>query len=145
MGSKEIKHHYAGVLLVTTSGRMIGQQRDDKIGIDNPGQVATFGGTVEAGESYKAAAWRELITEETNIDIPLDKLELFFEDVSWRQLTSEYEARHFYFVTIDEKDLETLEVYEGKGWAEITGSDDPRLVEAWRVVIQRYLEFSKQF
>ncbi len=32
---------------------MIGQQRDNKVGIDNPGKVATFGGTVENGETYR--------------------------------------------------------------------------------------------
>lgn len=62
-----IEHHYAGVLIETEDGRLIGQQRDDKPGIDNPGRVGTFGGTVEKGEDPKQAAWRELVQEETNL------------------------------------------------------------------------------
>jgi 8-oxo-dGTP pyrophosphatase MutT (NUDIX family) len=136
---KRKKHHYAGVLLVTSSGKLIGQQRDDRPDIDNPGKVATFGGTVEAGEDYSFAAWRELVQEETNLTNPESEFELFFEDESWRPLTSEWEARHFYKVIISDETLENLEVYEGKGWAEILGPDDPNLVDAWRKVIEAYL------
>jgi 8-oxo-dGTP pyrophosphatase MutT (NUDIX family) len=109
MNDPEITHHYAGVLVVTKSGKMIGQQRDDKPGIDNPGKIATFGGTVEEGESYRYAAWRELVEEETNLNIQEESLELFLEDTSWRPLTSEWEARHFYKVIIDDTVLDTLE------------------------------------
>jgi 8-oxo-dGTP pyrophosphatase MutT (NUDIX family) len=139
MKSQEVSHHYAGVLLVTESGKLIGQQRDDKSGIDNPGKVATFGGTVEKGESYRYAAWRELVEEETNLKVPESELELFFEDTSWRPLTSELEARHFYILFINESQLLNMEVYEGLGWAEIEGPNDPKLVDAWRVVIKKYL------
>ncbi len=84
-------HHYAGVLLITNNGKMIGQQRDNKVGIDTPGKVATFGGTVKNGGTYRFAAWRELVEEETNLTTPEDELNLFFEDKSWRPLTSEWE------------------------------------------------------
>ena len=124
---------------MTESGKLIGQQRDDKSGIDNPGKVATFGGTVEKGESYRYAAWRELVEEETNLKVPESELELFFEDTSWRPLTSELEARHFYILFINESQLLNMEVYEGLGWAEIEGPNDPKLVDAWRVVIKKYL------
>ena len=140
MGNGNDIHHYAGVLLVTNNGRLIGQQRDSKPNIDNPGKVATFGGTVEKGEDYRYAAWRELVKEETNLNMPEDSLTLFFEDKSWRPLTSEWEQRHFYYARIDEKDLDSLKVYEGQGWAEINGADDPKLVEGWRVVIKGYLD-----
>lgn len=136
----KIPHHYAGILLVTNTGRLVGQRRDDKPDIDNPGKIATFGGTVEVGESYRYAAWRELVTEETNLKASESGLELFFEDTSWRPLTSEWEARHFYKLLITEEQLSTMEVYEGQGWAEIKGPDDSRLVDAWRVVIKEYLD-----
>ena len=139
MNSQEITHHYVGILLVTESGKLIGQQRDDKPGIDNPGKVATFGGTVEEGESCRYAAWRELVEEETNLQVPESELELFFEDTSWRPLTSEWEARHFYKLLINERQLLKLEVHEGQGLAEIKGPNDPELVDAWRVVIEEYL------
>lgn len=140
MSTREIKHHYAGVLVVTENGKMIGQQRDDKVGIDNPGKVATFGGTVEDGEDYRFAAWRELVKEETNLTSPEDELILFYEDESWRPLTSEWEARHFYVVKISDEQLKTLKVYEGQDWVEIKGSDDTNLVDAWRNVIEAYVK-----
>ena len=139
MSSQENAHHYAGILLVTESGKLIGQRRDDKPGIDNPGKVATFGGTVEEGESFRYAAWRELVEEETNLKVPESELILFFEDTSWRPLTSEWESRHFYKLLISESQLINMEVYEGKGWAEIEGPNDPKLVDTWRVVIGKYL------
>lgn len=92
------KHHYAGVLIVTDASRLIGQQRDNKPNIGNPGKIATFGGTVEAGEDYLHAAWRELVEEETNLIIPITSLEHLIEDISWRPLTCEWEARHFYLL-----------------------------------------------
>lgn len=137
--SKDIEHHYAGVLLVTETGKIIGQQRDDKPGIDNPGKIGTFGGTVETGEQYRYAAWRELVMEETNLKISEDDLKLFLEDTAWRKLTKRREVRHFYFAQINSADLDNLEVYEGQGWAEIQGSDDPQLIEEWRPVIQKFI------
>lgn len=144
----DIEHHYAGVLLVTNSGKLIGQQRDDKPDIDNPGKVGTFGGTVEPGEQYRYAAWRELVKEETNLKLGEDALKLFLEDTAWRELTEEWEGRHFYYASISDDDLDSLEVYEGQGWAEIEGADDPRLIELWRLVIQKFIVFRtvpKQF
>ncbi len=143
MAIGKTKHHYAGILIITQSGRLIGQQRDDKKGIDNPGKVATFGGTVEEGEDYRHAAWRELVEEETNLNIAEDELELFLEDKSWRPLTAEWEIRHFYKVFITDEELEKMKVYEGRGWAEINGVDDSNLVESWRKVIEHYLKVSK--
>ncbi len=142
MEDPNITHHYAGVLLVTDTGKIVGQQRDDKPGIDNPGRVATFGGTVEDNEDYRHAAWRELVEEETNLNIPEESLKLFLEDKSWRPLTSEWELRHFYYAKISEKDLEKLKVHEGQGWAIIKNEKDPNLVDAWRNVIQKYKELN---
>jgi len=108
-----IKHHYAGALLVTNSGEIIGQQRDDSPGIDNPGKIGTFGGTVEPGEQYRYTAWRELV-EETNLQLDEDILKLFLEDTAWRELRQE--------------------------WAEIQGADDTQLIELWRPVIQKLID-----
>jgi 8-oxo-dGTP pyrophosphatase MutT (NUDIX family) len=135
-----IEHHYAGVLLETEDGRIIGQKRDDKPGIDNPGRVGTFGGTVEPGEDPQSAAWRELVQEETNLALDKSDLHLFLEDTAWRKLTQEEEARHFFFAPITDEQLDKLEVYEGQGWAEISGPDDPLLIDLWRPIIKTYLE-----
>lgn len=135
-----ITHHYAGVLLVTKDGRMIGQQRDDIPGIDNPGKVATFGGLIDPGETPLQAAVRELVAEETNLLRTPDQLTLFLEDVAWRDLTSEWAGRHFYYTHITDEELANLEVHEGQGWAEIMNEDDKDLVDTWRVVVKLFRE-----
>jgi 8-oxo-dGTP pyrophosphatase MutT (NUDIX family) len=137
----DIKHHYAGVFLVTNDGSIIGQQRDDKPDIDNPGKIGSFGGTVESGEEYRYAAWRELVKEETNLQLSEDDLKLFLEDTAWRKLTNEQEARHFYYARINNDELENLKVYEGQGWATIQNPNDLRLVELWKPVVQKLTDY----
>lgn len=140
MNLDKIKHHYAGIIIETEDGRIIGQQRDNIPGIDNPGKVGTFGGAVEVGEGPRQAAWRELVQEETNLKIDIDALRPFLVDVAFRNLTNEQEVRHFFSVTISDEQLESLKVYEGQGWVEIAGSEDTRLIDLWRPVVRAYLE-----
>lgn len=136
----EIKHHFAGVFLVTESGKVVGQKRDDKPSIDNPGKVGNFGGTVEEGEDPLHAAWRELVQEETNLKIEKSSIKHLMDDVSWRKLTGEWEVRHFYYAYIKDSDLAGLEVYEGQGWAYIDGPDDPNLIDNWREPVAKLFE-----
>ena len=133
----DIQHHYAGIIIITESGKFVGQRRDNKPTIDNPNLIGTFGGTVEESESPREAAWRELTQEETNLIIDIDTLQFLFEDISWCKLTDEWEVRHFYLVRINDKELNNMEVYEGQGWAYIEGPDDPDLIELWRPVIHK--------
>ena len=126
-----------GVFLVTTSGRVIGQQRDNKITIDNPGMVGPFGGNLEPGEDASMAAWREITQEETNLVATQDDFKPFHQDVAWRKLTGEWVVRHFFWLAIDDAALESLEVYEGEGWYVIEGVDDPRFIATWRPVLER--------
>lgn len=135
-----IKHHYAGVIIETENGRIIGQQRDDIPGIDNPGRVGTFGGAVKPGESPQQAAWRELVQEETNLKLDIEALKPLLVDTTFRSLTNEHEARHFYSVKITDEQLNLLEVYEGQGWVEISGPEDPLLIDLWRPVIKAYVD-----
>lgn len=138
--AKDIEHRYAGVLLVTESGKIIGQRRDDKPTIDNPNKIGTFGGTVEAGETPIEGAWRELVQEETNLKLHLQDLKPFWDDVAWRELTQEWEARYFYYAEIMNQDLDTLEIYEGQGWAYIDSQADPDLIDLWRPVVAKLFE-----
>lgn len=140
---KDVDHHYAGVLIVTESGKLVGQRRDNKTNIDNPGKIGTFGGTVEPNEDPRQAAWRELTQEETNLSIEPSSIEPLFEDVAWRELTKEWEARHFFVARINDTDLAGMEVYEGEGWAYINGSDDPDLIELWRPIIKKTIEVTQ--
>jgi 8-oxo-dGTP pyrophosphatase MutT (NUDIX family) len=136
----QVAHHYAGVIIVTESGRIIGQQRDNKPSIDNPGKIGTFGGSVESGEDFLQAAYRELVEEETNLTLTRDDLRLFWESVEWRPLTSEWEGYHIYTVTIPDAALETLEVYEGQGWAEVTDPHAETITVPVRPIYAKFIE-----
>ncbi|HSW99959.1 MAG TPA: NUDIX domain-containing protein [Patescibacteria group bacterium] len=136
----DVDHHYAGVFIVTESGKIIGQRRDNKPTIDNPGKIGTFGGGVEKGENPRQAAWRELTQEETNLHVELDAIELLFEDVAWREFTKEWEARHFFVTRISDSMLADMEVYEGEGWVYIESHEDPDLIELWRPAIKKAIE-----
>jgi 8-oxo-dGTP pyrophosphatase MutT (NUDIX family) len=124
---EDIHHHYGGVFLITPDKKVVGQHRDDKVGIDNPGRVGPFGGAVEPGEEPLTAAWRELVKEETNLSIPKQDIHHLCDEVAWRELTEEWEVLHCYYTYIDQRELENLDVYEGQGWKYITGPDDPQL------------------
>lgn len=137
---KNIKHHYAGTFLLTESGRIIGQKRDDKPDIDNPGKVSTFGGTVEPGETPVMGAWRELTKEETNLVLDINSFKSLFSDVKWRELTQEWEVVHFFVTNISDLQLKKLEIYEGESWVYIDSSTDPDLIESWRPIIARAIE-----
>ena len=60
---------YSGVFLVSRSGLLLLQLRDDKPDITHPGGVCTFGGGIEPGETPLEAALRE-IEEETELVLP---------------------------------------------------------------------------
>lgn len=132
---QDVEHQYAGVFLVTESGKIVGQRRDDKPTIDNPNKVAAFGGTIETGETPVVAVWRELTQEETNLTVSQEDIHTLSQDVEWRELTGEWEGRHFFYANIHDRDLQTMEVYEGQGWAYINGKDDPDLTDTWRPVV----------
>lgn len=136
--ASEISHHYAGVFLVTDTGKIIGQQRDDKPTIDNPNRIGSFGGGVEFAENPHKTAWREL-KEETNLNLKPQDIQPYFEDIAWRKLTEEWEVRHFYFARISDKQLSTLEIYEGKGWAHIRSPDEALLIELWREPVSQLI------
>lgn len=124
---QDIKHHYAGVFLITPDKRVVGQHRDNKPQIDNPDKVGPFGGTVEPGEAPLQAAWRELVQEETNLNLPTNKIHHLCDEVAWRELTKEWEVLHIYYAYITQEELDNLNVYEGQGWAYISGPDDPNI------------------
>lgn len=131
-----VSHHYAGVFLVTESGDILGQLRDDKPGIDMPGRVGTFGGAMEPeDETPLHGALREL-AEETNLEIDPFEVVHLTTSIGWRVRTEEWEGRHIFYMTIPDDAVSALEIYEGQGWTVITGSDDPRLIDDWCEFVQ---------
>lgn len=125
---------------MTESGKIIGQKRDNKPDIDNPGKIGTFGGTIEAGETPVFGAWRELTQEETNLVLDINSFKSLFTDVKWRELTNEWEVVHFFTVKISDDQLNNLEIYEGEDWVYINGYDDPFLIESWRSIFKKAIE-----
>lgn len=72
-------HRFSGVILVDPRGWILLQERDEHAPID-PEKWGLAGGHVDPGESFEAAAHREL-EEETSIRLELGGLDLFDEFV----------------------------------------------------------------
>jgi 8-oxo-dGTP pyrophosphatase MutT (NUDIX family) len=131
-----ISQHCAFVFLVTPSGKIAGQHRDDIPQIDNPGKIAAFGGKIENGENAITAVLREL-EEETSLRIASSDFIYFLNRISWRPHTGEWEVQNFYYTLVEESALADMQVYEGQGWVYIDGPRDPLLVDSWRPVVQQ--------
>lgn len=127
------EHHYAATFVISQSGRIIGQLRDDKPGVTSPGQIGAFGGRVNSGEDYLTAAWREL-NEETNLGVAKQNLVHILDD----EIIFEGKviSRHFYYTVVPDSATESLKVYEGQGWIYIKGPNDPKLVPSFREALK---------
>ncbi len=77
---------FAGIFLVDRRGWILMQERDEFPRID-PDKWGLAGGHVEPGESYEAAAAREL-EEETGVVLPAGQLRL------WREFVVDHRASH---------------------------------------------------
>jgi 8-oxo-dGTP pyrophosphatase MutT (NUDIX family) len=138
-----IKHSYAGVYIVTKSGKVAGQHRDNKPNIDWPDKIGPFGGAIENNEAPVQAAWRELVLEETNLHITVDELRPITSYVAWRTMTKEYETLNFFYIVVDDETLQSMEVYEGQGWSYISGSEASNLTETTREAVKALFEILK--
>lgn len=103
-------HRFAGVLLVDRRGWLLLQERDEHPAID-PERWGLVGGHVDPGESYDAAAVREL-AEETGVRLPPDAL------ARWRVI----EVFHEVYDSVDEMavyaagcDLTDADIVVGEG------------------------------
>ena len=103
---------FAGVLLSDLRGRLLLQERDEHAPID-PERWGLPGGHVEPGESFAAAAPREL-EEETGLVLPEGTLEL------WREFVVDHRASHgtwdrmqVFTATVDLDD-DDVECHEGR-------------------------------
>lgn len=139
----QVKRQVAHAIIATESGKVIGQLRDEKSWIDNPGKIATFGGGVEGDETPLEAMYREVVEEETNLPLKMEDFKPFDRIVEWRPLTKEWEIYNVFTVTITDEMLENLEVYEGQGWVEVTNPNDEKIVDTLRPVFVRFFEQNK--
>lgn len=96
-----------GVIMVSPSGQVLLQQRDDKPGLAFAGCWTLFGGQVEPGETPDEAMRRELM-EELEIEVPLTHWRMYVEH--WRGIIVE---QHVYHAPID-RPVESMVLHEGQ-------------------------------
>lgn len=113
------KSKYAGALLITPDYKIIFQQRDNRPGIINPGQITTFGGAVEDSESSEQAIVREL-KEELDLDYNQPKLYQIFQKTK----EDHGEDREMYIYLMKNVNPASLTIYEGQGCILISETDN---------------------
>ena len=101
----------ACVIILDVEGRLLLQQRDDVVGILQPGKVTLFGGHREGNETFLECAVRE-IEEEISKFIPAERFE-FLTKLIGHDLGSEGGAVHAEFFVIRNVALDGLAVTEG--------------------------------
>ncbi len=112
-------NQYAGALLVTPDGKIILQQRDNKPGIMNPGQITTFGGAVEDGETPEQAIIRELKEE---LDLEYNQPKLY--KILHKTQATHGEDREMHIYLVQNIDPTALVVHEGQGYIQISSNDN---------------------
>jgi 8-oxo-dGTP pyrophosphatase MutT (NUDIX family) len=126
VAQRSMTQHYdfiaSAVLLIDTRGIIIGQLRDNKPTINDPGTVSLFGGTLEPNETPLQGAVREL-NEETNLSVAAGDLKPFATYLAKTTLGNRVQLLHVYI--LEGIDASRLEVYEGQGAYEVKGLDDP--------------------
>jgi len=107
--------HVAGAVLVSRTGRLLLQLRDDDPNIDNPGLIGIFGGHREDADDGPLACARREILEETGYCVPRDGFEFLTQCVTdhprFRTCATLYLVRHVpeRSLTITEGALFTIE------------------------------------
>ena len=100
------------ILLHDKHGRVSIQFRDDFMGVSAGGQWGYFGGEIEAGETTRQAAQREL-AEETGIDMPFDAFIPFVKTLS----NSCANGQHYVYRCATPVDIADIRLKEGAGFA----------------------------
>jgi 8-oxo-dGTP pyrophosphatase MutT (NUDIX family) len=101
----------ACAIILDVEGRLLLQQRDDVVGILQPGKVTLFGGHREGNETFLECAVRK-IEEEIGKFIPAERFE-FLTKLIGHDLDSEGGAVHAEFFVIRNVALDGLAVTEG--------------------------------
>ena len=127
---------YAGALLITPDNKIILQQRDNKPGIMNPGQITTFGGAVEEGETPEQAIVRELKEE---LDLEYNQPELY---QIFRKTKEDYgEDREMYIYLVQNIEPVKLVIREGVGYVLVSRNENLSnfaLTKMAREIVSKY-------
>ncbi len=134
----------AGTILVAPDGSLLLQQRDDKPGINDPGMLTAFGGSVEEHETPRQGAVREL-HEETNLDFKPEDLRYLITFL--RPLPLNGQPRHMTYFTLSNVATSNLEIYEGLGYQSIAVTEEAtsqsQLTEATILAVNAYKDRSR--
>jgi 8-oxo-dGTP diphosphatase len=131
----------ANVILHTSNGQLILQQRDDKPGISNPGEITAFGGSCGPQEEPLQAAKREMQEE---LGLNLQDSELEFWKIYRKTMDKHGEdAEVNLFILERPLNPEELTVYEGQGYCLVAPGDDLdrlKLTTAARDFVAEYFQ-----
>lgn len=122
------RRELAGAVLLHPDGRVLLQLRDDKPGIDAPGQWSLFGGGMDEHETPEAGMLRE-VEEEIGFRVTHHRKLIVFE--GWRG------RFHVYLAAIDEP-TERLTLAEGAGfgyWTVAEVMTEPNVTELARLSV----------
>lgn len=118
---------YVGVILQDTQGRLVLQKRENKPGVIAPGEISTFGGEIEDGETTYEAAIRELKEE---LDLSLTKEDLFFLYAWPPEDEEDHQVKRTILILRRQVEPEELKLQEGEAIVYLPATadlNDPQL------------------
>ena len=110
----------ASIILVSTEGKLLFQERDDKPGIRNPGKITAWGGACENEETPLQAAVREM-REETNLR-PTEADFTFLKEYPRNDYIDGRQVVNYVYI-LNKVSEENLKVYEGQGFVSMSATD----------------------
>ncbi|MFZ4648805.1 MAG: NUDIX domain-containing protein [Patescibacteria group bacterium] len=123
---------WAGALLISNSGEVILQERDNKLGVVNQGMITLFGGSVEE-ENVEDCLKREVEEELSLRDFHFE----FFKLYQKRKATHGEDCDCYVYI-IRDVDVRSIHVNEGRGYV-LVSSDYDRLGEKLSLVTMSVL------
>ena len=125
-------------LLITSEGKIILQQRENKAGIVNPGLISMFGGTIEKDEELLIGLKREL-REELDLEVADNKVLMLGTYYKTKEIDNVDYTIHVYVVLGVDKT--SLNLHEGSGFVIDTCSrllKNNRLTRITKLALEEY-------
>lgn len=136
-----MREPYVGILHITKDGSVMLQKRDNKPGIESPGQIATFGGGVENDETLEETAIREA-KEELGLEINPEQLSYFGKIQLSKEVDGKDQSCHFFL--LHGTDPSKIVVKEGRGYVLVSKGNfrvkQEKMAKFTRDILTRYFE-----